>query len=55
MCAQSGGDENVRSVRSEAVREVVEFNKRLALQRRHQHSTFYDRQTQVSTLHIHCT
>ena len=35
----------VREVRE--VREVVEFNKRLALQRRQNQSTFHDRQTKV--------
>ena len=39
----------MRGVRGEAVREVVEFNRRLAAQRRQQHSSFYDRQTQVGT------
>ena len=45
--SQSGSGGDVSSVRSGAVREVVEFNKKLALQRRQQHSTFYDRQTKV--------
>ena len=44
---QSGSGEDVNSVRSEAVRDVVEFNKKLALQRKQYHSSFYDRQTQV--------
>ena len=38
----------MRSVRSAAVREVVEFNKKLALQRRQNHSTFLDKHTQVT-------
>ena len=49
MTVQIGGGESVRGVRGEAVREVVEFNRRLAAQRRQQHSSFYDRQTQVVT------
>ena len=39
-------------MRSAALREMVEFNKRLALQRRQNHSTLHDRQTKVATLHF---
>jgi hypothetical protein len=48
MREQGGGGEEVRSVRSEAVNEVVEFNKKLALQRRLQHCSYHDRQTQIT-------
>ena len=41
-------------MRSEAVNEVVEFNKKLALQRRLQHCSYHDRQTQVSGAHNCC-
>ena len=58
MLPTQSGDEEVRSVRNEAVKEVVEFNKRLALQRRLQHCSYHDGQTQVcgaNDIHVHCT
>ena len=59
MLPTQSDDEEVRSVRSEAVKEVVEFNKKLALQRRLQHCSYHDGQTQVSGaklfVYIQCT
>ena len=41
------------SVRGEAVKEAVEFNRRLAEQRRQLRSSFFDRHTQVHVQYMY--